>query len=189
MTTTEKKGDNNIGTRGVSRRLDWANVYRLCATSASRFWRCRSQPTSLGDDVAALTRYLDRASAPVVLVGHAYAGAVVSSIDDKRVRSEGSGGGSSSGERRNGSRCVLLGGAHPQAPQLAPDTHGFIWMPEEGFQNAFAQNAKAVKQKDPLGDSAADCTMACAFSGKCCHPHQLFERRAKLVFVAWQRIR
>ena len=31
--------------------------------------------------------------------------------------------------------------AHPRAPQLAPDTDGFIWMPDEGFANAFAQNA------------------------------------------------
>jgi hypothetical protein len=30
---------------------------------------------------------------------------------------------------------------HPQAPKLAPDADGFIWMPDESFQNAFAQNA------------------------------------------------
>ena len=30
---------------------------------------------------------------------------------------------------------------HPQAPRLQPDAYGLIWMPEEGFQNAFAQNA------------------------------------------------
>ena len=30
---------------------------------------------------------------------------------------------------------------HPQAPHLQPDAHGLIWMPPEGFQNAFAQNA------------------------------------------------
>src|SRR5262249_16090620 len=30
---------------------------------------------------------------------------------------------------------------HPKAPQLAPDAHGFIWMPETAFANAFAPNA------------------------------------------------
>jgi hypothetical protein len=30
---------------------------------------------------------------------------------------------------------------HPQAPHLQPDAYGLIWMPQEGFQNAFAQNA------------------------------------------------
>ncbi len=32
---------------------------------------------------------------------------------------------------------------HPQAPKLAPDADGYIWMPEDGFRNAFAQNATA----------------------------------------------
>ncbi len=32
---------------------------------------------------------------------------------------------------------------HAQAPQLAPDGDGFIWMPEEGFRNVFAQHATA----------------------------------------------
>ncbi|MGA2889208.1 MAG: hypothetical protein ABSE51_14245 [Terracidiphilus sp.] len=30
---------------------------------------------------------------------------------------------------------------HSQAPKLAPDAEGFIWMPETGFDHAFAQNA------------------------------------------------
>jgi pimeloyl-ACP methyl ester carboxylesterase len=30
---------------------------------------------------------------------------------------------------------------HAQAPQLAPDADGFIWMPDGGFHQAFAQNA------------------------------------------------
>jgi pimeloyl-ACP methyl ester carboxylesterase len=33
------------------------------------------------------------------------------------------------------------GKPHPQAPQLAPDGDGFIWMPESAFAAAFAQNA------------------------------------------------
>jgi len=27
---------------------------------------------------------------------------------------------------------------HPQAPQLVPDAHGFIWMPTEAFGVAFS---------------------------------------------------
>ena len=30
--------------------------------------------------------------------------------------------------------------SHAMAPQLSPDAAGFIWMPEAGFQDAFAQN-------------------------------------------------
>src|SRR4029077_13457216 len=32
---------------------------------------------------------------------------------------------------------------HPQAPQLAPDGHGLIYLPEAAFAAAFAQNAAA----------------------------------------------
>lgn len=43
--------------------------------------------TSLSDDVSALTRALERTSGPVVLVGHAYGGAVIGAIRDERVTS------------------------------------------------------------------------------------------------------
>jgi pimeloyl-ACP methyl ester carboxylesterase len=32
---------------------------------------------------------------------------------------------------------------HPQAPQLGPDADGLIWMPDAGFDHAFAQDATA----------------------------------------------
>jgi pimeloyl-ACP methyl ester carboxylesterase len=32
---------------------------------------------------------------------------------------------------------------HPQAPKLAPDGNGLIWLPEGAFATAFAQNASA----------------------------------------------
>ena len=35
------------------------------------------------------------------------------------------------------------GEPHPQAPKLAPDRHGLIYLPEEAFAAAFAQNASA----------------------------------------------
>jgi pimeloyl-ACP methyl ester carboxylesterase len=32
---------------------------------------------------------------------------------------------------------------HPQAPKLAPDSNGLIWLPEAAFATAFAPNATA----------------------------------------------
>jgi len=32
---------------------------------------------------------------------------------------------------------------HPLAPKLAPDSNGLIWLPEEAFGTAFAQNVSA----------------------------------------------
>ncbi len=42
--------------------------------------------TSLADDVAALNRSLDRTDGPIVLAGHAYAGAVVALARPERVK-------------------------------------------------------------------------------------------------------
>jgi pimeloyl-ACP methyl ester carboxylesterase len=35
---------------------------------------------------------------------------------------------------------------HPRAPKLAPDRDGLIWLPEEAFEMAFAQNASAAER-------------------------------------------
>ncbi len=43
--------------------------------------------TSLPDDVSALSRTLERTTTPVVLAGHAYAGAVIGATRDDRVKS------------------------------------------------------------------------------------------------------
>jgi pimeloyl-ACP methyl ester carboxylesterase len=42
--------------------------------------------TSLSDDIAALSRTLERTDGPVVLVGHAYAGAVIAGPTDDRIK-------------------------------------------------------------------------------------------------------
>jgi pimeloyl-ACP methyl ester carboxylesterase len=42
--------------------------------------------TSLTDDVAALNRSLDRTEGPIVLAGHAYAGAVIALARPERVK-------------------------------------------------------------------------------------------------------
>ena len=42
--------------------------------------------TSLADDVAALDRTLERVDGPVVLVGHAYAGAVIAATRSDKVK-------------------------------------------------------------------------------------------------------
>ena len=43
--------------------------------------------TSLTDDAAALRRVIERTNGPVILVGHAYAGAVIAAAHDDRVKS------------------------------------------------------------------------------------------------------
>ena len=43
--------------------------------------------TSLSDDAAALNRVLERIDGPVLLAGHAYAGAVIAATTDEKVKS------------------------------------------------------------------------------------------------------
>jgi hypothetical protein len=99
--------------------------------------------TSLGDDAAALKRTLARAKGPVILVGHAYAGAVIAAANDGRVKTLVYIAGLAPDEGETVAQVFCRDERHPQAPQLAPDGDGFIWMPEEGFGNAFAQHATA----------------------------------------------
>src|SRR6201995_1743834 len=97
--------------------------------------------TSLSDDVVALNRVLGRTEGPVLLAGHAYAGAVIGATTDQKVRSLVYIGALAPDEGETVAQVFYREESHPQAPQLKPDADGLIWMPQEGFQNAFAQNA------------------------------------------------
>ena len=99
--------------------------------------------TSLGDDTAALKRAIARTQGPVVLAGHAYAGAVIATVDDERVKALVYIAALAPEEGETVAQVFYRDEPHPQAPQLGPDADGLIWMPEEGFRNAFAQHATA----------------------------------------------
>ena len=99
--------------------------------------------TSLADDVAALDRVLERIDGPVVLAGHAYAGAVIASARPDRVRTLVFVAALAPDEGETVMDVFQRAAPHPQAPQLAPDRHGAIWLPDEAFPVAFAQHAPA----------------------------------------------
>jgi pimeloyl-ACP methyl ester carboxylesterase len=96
---------------------------------------------ALADDVAALNRSLDRTEGPIVLAGHAYAGAVVALARPERVKAlvYVTALAPDAGEKVADVFYRLK--PHPQAPKLAPDSNGLIWLPEGAFATAFAQNA------------------------------------------------
>jgi len=97
--------------------------------------------TSFSDDTAALKRAVDRSQGPVVLVGHAYAGAVIAAVNDDRVKALVYVAGLAPDEGETVAQVFYRDEKHLQSPQLAPDADGFIWMPDEGFRNAFSQHA------------------------------------------------
>jgi pimeloyl-ACP methyl ester carboxylesterase len=55
----------------------WTRVITALRAEGTRVSAAPLPLTSLADDVAALNRSLDRTEGPIVLEGHAYAGAVI----------------------------------------------------------------------------------------------------------------
>lgn len=99
--------------------------------------------TSLQDDVAALDRTLERIDGPVVVAGHAYGGAVIGATRADNVKALVYVAALAPDEGETVGEVFYRGEAHPQAPKLAPDEHGLIWLPEEAFGAAIAQDATA----------------------------------------------
>src|SRR5271170_6512220 len=97
--------------------------------------------TSLSDDVAALDRLLARIEGDIVLIAHAYAGAVIGATKNERVKLLVYVAALAPDEGETVAEVFYREPPHAQAPKLAPDDGGFIWMPPEGFEHAFAQDA------------------------------------------------
>jgi pimeloyl-ACP methyl ester carboxylesterase len=102
--------------------------------------------TTLADDVAALDRTLERLEGPVVLTGHAYAGAVIGATRDRKVKALVYVAALAPAQGQTVADVFYLNDPHPLAPRLASDQHGFIWLPTEAFAAAFAQNASSEEQ-------------------------------------------
>mgnify|MGYP001043573213 CR=1 FL=1 len=103
--------------------------------------------SSLEDDVAALDKTLAKVDGPVVLVGHAYAGAVIAATHSAKVRA-----------------LVYIAALAPDqgetvadvfnryehdasSPKLAPGDDGLMWLAPEAFGIAFAQHASPEEHK------------------------------------------
>jgi pimeloyl-ACP methyl ester carboxylesterase len=97
--------------------------------------------TSLIEDAVALRRVIERTTGPVVLVGHAYAGAVIAAAHDQRVKSLVFIAALAPDEGETVADGFYRTAPHAMAPKLAPDAYGLIWMPEEGFGCAVAHKA------------------------------------------------
>jgi pimeloyl-ACP methyl ester carboxylesterase len=97
--------------------------------------------TSLDDDAAALRRTIARTEGPVIVAGHAYAGAVMGTAHDGRVKALVYVAALAPDEGETVALVFYRDEPHTQSPKLAPDADGFIWMPDQSFAEAFAQDA------------------------------------------------
>jgi pimeloyl-ACP methyl ester carboxylesterase len=121
----------------------WAKVIAPLAASGIKAIAAPLPLTSFADDVAALDRTLERVAGPVVLVGNAYAGAVIAATRSDKVKALVYVAALAPDEGETVADVFSRGKPHPQAPKLTPDAHGLIWLPEAAFAAAFAQNASA----------------------------------------------
>jgi pimeloyl-ACP methyl ester carboxylesterase len=121
----------------------WSKVIEPLQQRGYRVLTAPIPLTSLSDDRAALERTIERTQGPVVLAAHAYAGAVISATSHERVRALVFVAALTPDEGESVAEVFYREKSHEMAPQLAPDSGGFIWMPEEAFKNAFAQNVSA----------------------------------------------
>jgi pimeloyl-ACP methyl ester carboxylesterase len=119
----------------------WARVITALKVEGVNVSAAPLPLTSLGDDVAALNRSLDRTEGPVVLVAHAYAGAVIALARPERVKALVYVTALAPDEGEKVADVFYRLEPHPQAPKLSPDSNGLIWLPENSFATAFAQNA------------------------------------------------
>jgi len=99
--------------------------------------------TSLSEDVNALDRALARIEGDIALVGHAYAGAVIGATKNERVKVLVYVAALAPDEGETVAQVFYREAPHIEAPQLSPDADGYIWMPAQGFDRAFAQDASA----------------------------------------------
>ena len=97
--------------------------------------------TSLSNDTAALTWALERTSGPVVLVGHAYSGAVIAAVRDDRVNSLVYIAALAPDEGETVAKVFYRDAPSLEQPKMVPDSHGLVWMPDDAFRRALAHKA------------------------------------------------
>ena len=103
--------------------------------------------TSLDGDVAALDAALDTLPGTAVLVGHAYAGAVIGATRSTKVKALVYVAGLAPDEGETVAEVFNRFGHDEPTPALAPSADGRIWLPADAFETAFAQDASPTEQK------------------------------------------
>src|SRR5580658_10283785 len=117
----------------------WAKVIGPLAAEGIGVLAAPLPLTSFAEDTAAVERTLERASGPIVLAGHAYAGAVIGATRNENVEALVYVAALAPDEGETVADVFYHNEPHPLAPKLAPDQDGLIYLPPEAFAAAFAQ--------------------------------------------------
>jgi pimeloyl-ACP methyl ester carboxylesterase len=125
----------------------WSNTVRPLERRGLRVVCAPIPLTSLTNDATALRWALERTSGPVVLVGHAYSGAVIAAVKDERVKSLVYVAALAPDEGETVAKVFYRDTPSPEAPKMVPDSHGLVWMPDDAFHRALAQKASPDQAK------------------------------------------
>ncbi len=142
----------------------WAKVILELSKCGYTDIRAVENPlTSLADDAERTRKMIAQVNGPVILAGHSYGGAVISEA----------------GNQPNVKALVYIAAFAPDAgespggitqqhlpvaaPNLAPDSDGYLWLKPEKFHESFCQDLSgdeglvmAVTQKAPLASTFGD---------------------------------
>lgn len=125
----------------------WSNVIRPLSERGLRVL-CPPIPlTSLTNDATALSWALEQTTGAVILVGHAYSGAVIAAVREERVKSLVYIAALAPDEGETVAQVFYRDTPSAEQPKMVPDSHGFVWMPEDAFPRALAQNATAEQAR------------------------------------------
>jgi pimeloyl-ACP methyl ester carboxylesterase len=124
---------------------NWAKIIGPLAADGLEVVAAPLPLSSFGDDVAALDRTIERVKGPVVLVGHAYAGAVIAATRSERVKALVYVAALAPDEGETVADVFFRSEPHPEAPKLAPDEHGLFYMPASAFGAAVAHLASPAE--------------------------------------------
>ena len=123
----------------------WSPVIGPLLKAGAKVIAAQIPMTSLSDDVAALSMTLKKVGdGPILLVAHSYAGAVITALEsDDRVKGLAFIAAMPPAEGETVGDLFFREPPHEKAPHLEPDSHGLLWMSEEGMNNAVAHRATA----------------------------------------------
>ena len=124
----------------------WARVMTPLIAAGHKVSAPSLPLTSFEADVAAVERALERVTGPIVLVAHAYAGAVIGATRNERVQALVYIAALAPDEGETVADVFYRSPPHARAPKLSPDGHGLIYLPESAFAEAFAPNATPEDQ-------------------------------------------
>jgi pimeloyl-ACP methyl ester carboxylesterase len=128
---------------------NWRNVIAELKKHGHEAVAAQIPLTSFAEDVEAVVRLAARQQQPVVLVGHSYAGAVITAaanlVRGTKALVYITAYAPDEGETIGALRQKFPN--HPLCPQLAPDENGFVWMSLSGIQNAFAHDVSDAAEQ------------------------------------------